>query len=252
MAHDFAVVTGAAGLLGVEHAIALQAEGLSVVMTDLKAEAIESRMRSATGLDTSKIEIAELDVTDESDIEQFAQRFDDSNQLRVLVNNAQGSHPDDHLTFDESSYEAWQAILTVTLDGTFLCCRSLGNKMIDTGSIINMSSVYGLLSPDFRIYDQVGFSSSAAYTTAKSGLIGLTRYLAVYWAKRSLRVNCVSPGGVFNDQPSEFTMAYSNRVPMGRMSNVNEMQGVVGWLASDSSSYVTGQNIVVDGGLSAW
>jgi len=175
MAHDFAVVTGAAGLLGVEHAIALQREGLTVVMTDLKAEAIELRMRSSTGLDASKIEIAELDVTNEVDIEQFALRFDDSNQLRVLVNNAQGAHPDEHLAFDESSYEAWRAILDVSLDGTFLCCRSLGNKMIDTGSIINMSSVYGLLSPDFRIYDKVGFSSSAAYTTAKSGLIGLTR-----------------------------------------------------------------------------
>jgi NAD(P)-dependent dehydrogenase (short-subunit alcohol dehydrogenase family) len=252
MTKDLALITGAAGLLGVEHAIALQSEGFHVLMTDLSKASVEARVLDSDELDSERLDIAELDITDEIAVESFASELASYGNIKVLVNNAQGAHVDDDLDFEHSTLEAWNAVVNVGLTGTYLCCKHFGPQISEGGSVINLSSIYGLVSPDFRVYEDVDFSSSAAYSAAKAGVVGLTKYLAVYWAKRNIRVNSVTPGGVFNNQPSEFTDAYSGRVPMGRMGTVNELRGVIGWLASEGSSYVTGQNIVVDGGLSAW
>jgi NAD(P)-dependent dehydrogenase (short-subunit alcohol dehydrogenase family) len=252
MGEKLAVVTGGGGLLGVEHAIALQADGFHVLLTDLSVASVEARVAEASEIDSSRLEIAELDVMDEAGVQEFAQRFSSGGELNVLINNAQGSHADDDQDFDRSSLEAWNAILGVGLTGTYICCKTLGSVIANGGSVINMSSIYGVVSPDLRVYDDVEFSSSAAYAAAKAGVVGLTKYLAVYWAGKNVRVNSVSPGGVEAGQPSSFVSAYENRVPMGRMAAPGDLRGVISWLASDKSAYVTGQNIVVDGGLTAW
>ena len=150
-------------------------------------------------------------------------------------------------------------VMDVNVKGTLLCCQVVGGAMAahEGGSIINISSVYGLLSPCQDVYEyrrQRGetFYKPVAYSVSKSAILNLTRYLATYWARKGVRVNTITPAGVFNDQPEEFLDAYCKRVPMGRMAGEHEMNGALIFLASDASSYVTGANLIVDGGLSAW
>jgi NAD(P)-dependent dehydrogenase (short-subunit alcohol dehydrogenase family) len=149
--------------------------------------------------------------------------------------------------------------MEVNVKGTFLCCQVVGARMADTGrgSIVNVSSIYGMLSPvqelyDFRRRDGETFFKPVAYSVSKSALYNLTRYLATYWAKSGVRVNTLTPAGVWNEQPREFLEAYTARLPIGRMAQVEEIVGPVVFLASDASSYVTGANLIVDGGWSAW
>jgi NAD(P)-dependent dehydrogenase (short-subunit alcohol dehydrogenase family) len=252
---ETALVTGGAGNLGVEHAAALQDLGLHVILADLDLARLSSRVEAYSKLADNRLTLLEMDVTAESDIERVAGDVASAyGALSVLVNNAQGSHPGEDAPFEKLSAEAWRAVQDVNLTGTFLCCKHFGGAMAaaGSGSIINMSSLYGTYPPDFRIYDSVEFTNSAVYTASKAGLVGLTKYLAVYWAGSGVRVNAVSPGGVRIDHTDEFASAYGARVPLGRMASPDEIRGVISWLASDASSYVTGQNIFVDGGLSAW
>ena len=149
--------------------------------------------------------------------------------------------------------------MAVNVKGTLLCCQVIGALMAQAGrgSIVNVSSIYGMLSPVQDVYEfrrQGGdeFFKPIAYSVSKSALYNLTRYLATYWAKSGVRVNTLTLAGVWNDQPSEFVDAYTTRMPLGRMANVREVVGPVVFLASDASSYVTGANLVADGGWSAW
>ena len=150
-------------------------------------------------------------------------------------------------------------VIDVNLKGVFLCCQVAGGAMASAGrgSIINIGSTYGLVSPDQRIYeyrrsDGTPFFKPIAYSASKSGLINLTRYLATYWAERNVRVNMLTLGGVFNNQDAEFLKGYCARVPMGRMAREDEYNGAVVFLISDAAAYMTGSNLVIDGGWTAW
>jgi NAD(P)-dependent dehydrogenase (short-subunit alcohol dehydrogenase family) len=183
---------------------------------------------------------------------------------QLLVNNAGLDSPPDAPAdevgpFEEYPEAAFDAVMDVNVKGTFLCCQIVGGQMAreGRGSIVNVSSVYGMLSPvqdlyEFRRSQGETFVKPVAYSVSKSAVLNLTRYLATYWAKDGVRVNTLTLAGVWNDQAKEFLEAFAARSPMGRMLDAHEALGAVVFLASDASSYVTGSNVVVDGGWSAW
>jgi NAD(P)-dependent dehydrogenase (short-subunit alcohol dehydrogenase family) len=156
--------------------------------------------------------------------------------------------------FEEYPLSVWKKTLDINLTGVFLVAREAGRLIKASskcGVIINISSIYGVVGPDHRIYDGQPFKSFPAYSASKSGVIGLTKWLATWWGG-DIRVNCISPGGVFNQHNKEFVKMYSDRVPMGRMAEREELVGILLYLLSSSSSYVTGQNFIIDGGLTSW
>ena len=207
-----------------------------------------------------------VDVTDRA-VDRGCDASASSTELGVphlLVNNAALDSPPDapaeevgpFETYPESSFDQ---VMGVNVKGTLLCCQVVGVAMAreGRGSIVNISSVYGLLSPQQDIYEfrrrgGEAFTKPVAYSVSKSAVLNLTRYLATYWAKEGVRVNTLTLAGVFNDQPAEFLEAYTARVPLGRMAEAREALGAIVFLASDASSYMTGANLVVDGGWSAW
>jgi NAD(P)-dependent dehydrogenase (short-subunit alcohol dehydrogenase family) len=175
-------------------------------------------------------------------------------RIDILVNNAQLRTSTMYVPFEELSIGDWNHILAVNLTGVFLCCQAIGPVMVQqcSGSIINMCSIYGVVAPDQRIYKDTSFNTPAVYSTTKAGVLGLTRYLATYWAPFNVRVNAITPGGVFNQHTDPFLSAYCERVPLGRMAKATELRGAIKFLASDAASYVTGHNLVVDGGWTVW
>jgi NAD(P)-dependent dehydrogenase (short-subunit alcohol dehydrogenase family) len=206
-----------------------------------------------------------VDVTDRSSLEEAERAVEaEWGVPHLLVNNAGLDSPPDapadevgpFETYPEASFDA---VMDVNVKGAFLCCQVVGGAMAreGRGSIVNVSSIYGLLSPvqdlyAFRREQGETFVKPVAYSVSKSAILNLTRYLATYWATSGVRVNTLTLAGVWNDQPPEFLEAYTARVPLGRMLQAEEALGSVVFLASDASSYVTGANLVVDGGWSAW
>lgn len=183
----------------------------------------------------------------------------------VLVNNAASKSSDVRAffrPFEETVVSVWDEVMSVNLTGMMLMCREHGRRMRAAdrgGSIINIASVYAVVAPDQRIYEGSSYpdlggaiNTPAVYSASKAGVLGLTRHLAAYWGQSRIRVNAISPGGISSGQNETFRTRYSSRVPIGRMADAKEIDGALIYLASDASSYVTGQNIVVDGGLSAW
>ncbi len=157
--------------------------------------------------------------------------------------------------FEDYPLDVWRRVIDVNLTGSFLVARESGRAMKASGgnaSMVLVSSIYGLIAPDHRIYDGQPFKSFAAYSASKAGIVGLTRWLATWWAKDGIRVNCLAPGGTYNDHDPAFAAAYSTRVPLGRMANRDELSASLLFLLSDASSYITGQVLAVDGGMSAW
>jgi NAD(P)-dependent dehydrogenase (short-subunit alcohol dehydrogenase family) len=242
-----AVVTGGAGQLGREIVGGLEARGATVAVFDVAAD----RFR--------------VDVTDRSAIESATQSVvEELGVPHVLVNAAALDSPPDAPPEEVGpveSYpeESFDAVMDVNVKGTFLACQAIGACMAEAGrgSIVNISSIYGMLSPvqdlyEFRRQSGEEFFKPIAYSASKSALYNLTRYLATYWAKSGVRVNTLTLAGVANDQPPDFVDAYTARMPLGRMADVREVVGPVVFLASDASSYVTGANLVADGGWSAW
>jgi NAD(P)-dependent dehydrogenase (short-subunit alcohol dehydrogenase family) len=242
-----AVVTGGAGQLGREIVGGLEARGATVAVFDVAAD----RFR--------------VDVTDRSAIESATQSVvEELGVPHVLVNAAALDSPPDAPPEEVGpveSYpeESFDAVMDVNVKGTFLACQVIGARMAEAGrgSIVNISSIYGMLSPvqdlyEFRRQSGEEFFKPIAYSASKSALYNLTRYLATYWAKSGVRVNTLTLAGVANDQPPDFVDAYTARMPLGRMADVREVVGPVVFLASDASSYVTGANLVADGGWSAW
>jgi NAD(P)-dependent dehydrogenase (short-subunit alcohol dehydrogenase family) len=242
-----AVVTGGAGRLGREIVRGLEEQGARVAVFDVEAERFA------------------VDVTDRAAIEHavadVAQEWDTPH---VLVNAAAVDSPPDAPPDEVGPVEAYpeqsfDEVMDVNVKGTFLCCQIIGARMAEAGrgSIVNISSIYGMLSPvqelyDFRRRKGETFFKPVAYSVSKSALYNLTRYLATYWAKQGVRVNTLTLAGVWDEQPKEFVDAYTARMPLGRMADVTEVVGPVVFLASDASSYVTGANLVADGGWSAW
>ena len=248
------MITGGAGFLGDHFCGALLEAGARVVSIDRVAG-----MRSA-------VEYMIADISEESEVIQVTERIcDDIGVPHVLVNNAASKSTrvrSFYLPFEHSTLEMWNEVVAVNLSGAYLVTREIGRRMRENGSrgsIINLGSIYGVLGPDQRIYigsdhQSVGgeINVPAVYSATKAGIIGLTVYLAAYWGRYGIRVNAISPGGIFDEQNDTFVSLYSARVPLGRMGEPKELATALLFLASDASSYVTGQNLLIDGGLSAW
>lgn len=257
-----AVVTGAAGLIGRAHCAALAQAGATVVACDLD---LVSAAGVANELGTQHIGIG-VDIADERDVQQLqAHVLAKYGRVDVLVNNAamndmveQRSLMAEASMFEHYPLDLWRRVMEVNVTGTMLCCRILGGFMAQrgSGSIINIASTYGIVAPNQSIYqDETGtqrFYKSAAYPVSKAAVIMLTKYLATYWGKSGVRVNTLSPGGVENHQDPFFIGQYSHHTPMGRMASVHDYEGALVFLASDASAYMTGHNLVVDGGWTAW
>jgi NAD(P)-dependent dehydrogenase (short-subunit alcohol dehydrogenase family) len=249
-----AVVTGGLGQLGAVYVAGLAERGMRVAVFDTASGDVPEGARAFT-----------VDVTDRAAIEEATREVEaEWGVPHLLVNNAALDSPPDapaeevgpFETYPESSFDA---VMDVNVKGAFLCCQVVGGAMARAGrgSIVNVSSVYGLLSPvqDLYAFRREGgetFVKPVAYSVSKSAVLNLTRYLATYWAKDGVRVNTLTLAGVWNEQPQDFLDAYTARVPLGRMLEAPEALGAVVFLASDASSYVTGSNVVVDGGWSAW
>jgi NAD(P)-dependent dehydrogenase (short-subunit alcohol dehydrogenase family) len=254
-----AIVTGAAGQLGGEYVLTLLDAGASVAALDIDLNNPKSRLKKFR---SRKVLPVEADITDRESIklalEKVLSRY---GKPDILINNAAIDAPpnfDEHETgpFEEYPESSWQTMVDVNLKGMLICCQVIGGHMADSGggSIINISSIYGMLSPDQRIYEYKAeaFFKPVAYGVTKAGAINLTKYLATYWAKKNIRVNALTLGGVFNSQDKKFLKNYGNKVPMGRMANQDEYNGAILFLASEASSYMTGSNLIIDGGFSCW
>ena len=250
-----AVITGAAGLLGEVHAYALASAGANVILCDIEREncrALADKILEQYGAQCLYLA---CDVTSREDwgvLEKSAvERF---GTIDILVNNAgftNKSGIDGYADgFEEFPDEAWRGIMDVNLTGVFLGCQVVGSfmKRQGFGSIINIASQYAVVSPNHRIYDGTGISQPVAYSVSKSGVLALTRYLATYWGKTGVRVNAITPGGIFDNHNEVFLSRFQELNPMGRMGDKRELAGALVYLASDASTYVTGHNLVVDGG----
>ena len=260
-----AVITGGAGLLGVQHAEAIaSAGGLPVLVDIVGAEALAATIGVAHGVDASA---AIADVTDEAQVEALRDTLlERYGRIDILINNAANNPKvEDAGGFAASRLESlpleqWSDDLAVGLTGAFICSRVLGAEMARRGAgvIVNIASDLAVIAPDQRLYREAGRADDeqpvkpVSYAVVKTALLGLTRYLATYWAKDGVRVNALSPGGVAAGQPEEFVRRLSDLVPLGRMAQPDEYRGAVVFLCSDASSYMTGQNLVVDGGRTSW
>ena len=260
-----ALVTGAAGLLGRQFSRTLAQAGAAVVAADLNSAAVE---QVAAELQSEGLQAAaaQVDVTDprstaamvETALKAFGRldvlvcsaaldpKFDSANQSSQSAN-----------AFETYPLEAWRQAVDVNLTGLFLCAQAAVKPMIaqDHGVIINICSTYGLVGPDQRLYERPGQPKQykpVFYSVTKAGVLGLTRYLATYYAGTGIRANALTPGGVYNQHDETFTKAYSSRAVLGRMARQDEMNGAILFLASDASTYMTGANLVVDGGWTAW
>ncbi|HTY09897.1 MAG TPA: SDR family oxidoreductase [Bacteroidota bacterium] len=261
-----AVVTGALGLLGKQHCSALAEAGATVIVTDLNGERCEAFARELGIATASKPVGIGADVTHRASVEALRDRiFHDHTEIDILVNNAaindafeNPAAAAEQSKFENYPLEFWQRSLDVNITGTFLCSQVIGKVMAGQGrgSIINIASTYGLVGPDQSLYRQEdgkqSFYKSPSYPTTKGAVLAFTRFLATYWAKSGVRVNALSPGGVENGQDKAFIEHYATRTPLGRMAQPTDYKGALIFLASDASGYMTGSNLVVDGGWTAW
>lgn len=262
-----AVVTGAAGLLGRQHCRALAAAGAAVIATDLDQAACDSVTAELAVEGLGGVVGLAADITDAASLENLRDRVLRLHDgVDVLVNNAAvndrfaDADAAARLSrFEDFPEEMFRRALDVNVTGTFLVCRVLGAEMARRrrGSIVNVASTYGMVGPDQRIYRRPdgtqAFWKSPVYPASKGAVLAFTRYLATYWADRNVRVNSLSPGGVAQEgQEPYFVRQYSARVPLGRLAHRDELGGALVFLASDASSYMTGANLVVDGGWTAW
>jgi NAD(P)-dependent dehydrogenase (short-subunit alcohol dehydrogenase family) len=259
-----AVVTGGAGILGRHFCAGLVEFGAKVAVVDLVEQRAMQLAKELSVQHKKQVIGVGCDVSDLASVQEMVARvLAEFGEINILHNNAAGKSNDLNAffeSFEQYSLEQWRKIMSVNLDGMFLVAQAVGKQMVSQrqgGSIIQTASIYGVISPDHRIYEGSQYlnrqiNTPGVYTASKAGVVGLTRYLATYWADKGIRVNTLTPGGVESGQNDEFKRHYSNRIPMNRMAAAHEMVGALLYLASDASSYVTGQNVIVDGGLSAW
>jgi NAD(P)-dependent dehydrogenase (short-subunit alcohol dehydrogenase family) len=249
------LLMGSCGILGKAHARILNEHNVQLIIADQpKSDVLEyAESLGIYGL--------EIDVTDEKSVELGIQKaalkyggLDGAIFNAAITSEGLASIANPFHAFEDYPLELWQKAIDVNLTGAFLFAREVGKiiKSSGGGSLINVASLYGVVGPDHRIYEGQSFQSFPAYSASKAGIIGLSRWLATLWAKDGIRVNSVSPGGVFNNHNESFLSAYGNRTPLGRMADKDEITGIFIYLLSDSSKYCTGQNFLIDGGFSAW
>ena len=253
-----ALITGGAGLLASEHAIALAEYGAKVIISDLNVDAcsIKAKELKDLGID---VEILKLDVTSKENWETVLKDIlEKYNRIDILVNNAGYTNQSKTSSFDKSfenfPLEDWNAIMNVNLTGTFLGCQVVGSQMLkqQKGSIINIASLYGVVSPNHKMYPGTGISQPVAYSVSKHGVVSLTKFLATLRAEKGIRVNSITPGGIWNGHDGLFLERFKNLNPIGRMSDKSELRGGIVYLASEASSHVVGHNLIIDGGWTAW
>jgi NAD(P)-dependent dehydrogenase (short-subunit alcohol dehydrogenase family) len=253
-----AIVTGGGGLLASEHAIALSEYGAKVILADFN----EEKCIAAVDILKSNGIAAFAKVCDVTSKDNWEKLLDDVKQefgkVDILINNAGFTNQSKSANFDASfenfPLEDWNAIMNVNLTGTFLGCQVVGKHMLENGkgSIINIASLYGVVSPNHKIYPGTGISQPVAYSVSKHGVVSLTKYLATLWAEKGVRVNSLTPGGIFNGHEGLFLERFKQLNPIGRMSDKTELRGGIVYLASDASSHVVGHNLIIDGGWTAW
>jgi len=250
------ILTGAAGLLGTEYAHGLSQAGANVVLADLnfdKCKKLSLNLNKKYDVNSFPIK---LDVTKINSINTMIKAvIKKFSKIDILINNAYFSEAGyTKIKFENYDLDIWKKGLNVNLSGIFLCCQQIGKimKKQKNGNIINISSIYGIVAPDQRIYGNTKIIKSALYSVTKSGVLNFTRYLASYWRQDGIRVNTLSLGGVEENQNIIFKKNYSNKTMIGRMAKKDEYVGALIFLSSNASSYMTGSNLVIDGGWTAW
>lgn len=262
-----AIITGGTGLLGKQHAEAIASAGGIPVLADISLEnnlLEKSEWNERFGPEACAIQV---DITKPESVRALlAEVLARYGRIDILINNAANNPKMENKSDTEFSrleffpLKQWESDLAVGLTGSFLCSQIIGTEMArrKKGVIVNIASDLALIAPDQRLYRQDGLPEDRqpvkpiTYSIVKTGLIGLTRYLATYWANCGVRVNAISPGGVYNGQPDEFVRKLNNLIPLGRMAHLNEYQGAILFLCSEASSYMTGANLILDGGRSCW
>lgn len=270
LSNKTALITGAAGLLGQQHSAALLEIGARIIITDISDYNLNNlKAKLKNTFPNMIVEAYLMDVSDSVSIKEVQNALSKKDiYVDILVNNAAvdpkvdkeaslaNSSRFEHLTLD-----TWEAHLSVGLTGAFLCSQIFGSLMAKSGkggNILNIASDLSIIAPDQRLYHNkktpahLQSVKPVTYSVIKSGMVGLTRYLATYWADKGVRSNALSPGGIFNDQDDVFVKRVSQLIPLGRMASKDEYIAAIQFLCSDASSYMNGQNIVIDGGRSVW
>ncbi|MBN1293327.1 MAG: SDR family oxidoreductase [Candidatus Latescibacteria bacterium] len=261
------IIAGGTGKMGQQFASVLSQAGATVVLADLSEEKCSTVAASLQPKSGGKVVGICCDVSRQESVEKtFSNIVSDYGRLDFLINNVMAKPEGYYSPFEEYSKVTWDKVMEVNLSGTFLCCREAVKIMKRQklgGSIVITSSTYGVSGPDQRIYRDCSpgkniyggnfkLNAPASYSASKAGLIGLARYLATYVGSKGIRVNVLTPGGVFDGQEASFHTAYTDKVPLGRMAVWSDYNGAILFLVSDASRYMTGSNLVVDGGWTAW
>ena len=260
------VITGAAGLLGKNHAIAIAKAGGHLILLDLDYQSLRKLKKEIEKDFNSKIYIKKLDITKEVEVRNYSRFiYKKIKKIDGLINNAannpkmENKNRSDFSRIENFKIDQWNKDISVGLTGSFLCAKYFGiliSKNINGGSIINISSDLGKIAPDQRIYKLSKQNKSpvkpVSYSVVKSGIIGLTNYLATYWTNKNVRCNALCPGPIYNDQNKEFLNKLKRNIPLNRLAKPEEYQSSIVWMLSDSSSYLNGAIISVDGGKTTW
>jgi NAD(P)-dependent dehydrogenase (short-subunit alcohol dehydrogenase family) len=262
-----AIVTGGGGLLGPRHGAAIARHGGIPVLVDVRPGACDAAARGIAAEHGVPACSLTADITSAEAVQDVLREvLARYGRVDILVNNAANNPKVEDPSANAWSHvenfpiEQWDRDVAVGLTGSFLCCKIIGSELArrGSGSIVNVASYLGILAPEPRLYRKEGVAPAdqpvkpISYTVVKSAIYGLTRYLAAYWGDKGVRVNALTPGGVFNGQDPDFVHNLSMRIPLGRMAQPNEFEGALVFLASDAASYVTGANVVVDGGRVCW
>ena len=257
-----AIITGGAGVLGREHAESVTEFGGVAVIADIRSEDSEKVASAINAVRPGQAMAIPVDITDRASVDEMVRRvIERFSRIDILINNAaftvrhgQAVGKGYFTPFEEYPLELWEMALRTNLTGMFLCTQSVGRIMVQQrrGVVLNVASDLSLISPDHRIYEGETFNTPISYVVSKTGVLGFTRYLATYWAKHNIRVNAISPAGVFDGHSPTFVQRLSSLIPLGRMAARDEYRGAVLFLVSDASSFMTGGNLVVDGGRTSW
>lgn len=261
----YSLITGSAGLLGRQHATALLELNYNIVITDIDNEGLEKTYIYLKKLHpTKKIIKSLMDVTSSKSIEKNIKNL---RRKKIIINNLINNAAIDSKVdkknkkknnqFENFDLKIWNKEIQVGLTGAMLCSKIIGRDMIKNnikGNIVNIASDLSVISPNQNIYKYKNnkFNKPVTYSVIKHGIVGLTKYLSTYWAKKNIKVNSLSPGSVLSNQPKEFQNRIKKLIPMNRLANKNEYIGAIKFLCCDDSSYMTGQNLVIDGGRSVW